>query len=110
MRPRGPATNRRMLSAPVLLVADLLHPVDDLAVEGLLNGDMRHRRRWAGTVPMFDAGGTPDDIAGTDLRDRAAPTLRPAQAGSDDQGLTQGMGVPGGACTWLEGDARATDA
>src|ERR1700722_247289 len=30
--------------APVLLVADLLHPVDRLAVEPLLDGDVAHRR------------------------------------------------------------------
>src|SRR5437867_6145889 len=29
----------------VLLVADLLHPLDRLAVELLLDGDVRHRRR-----------------------------------------------------------------
>ena len=35
---------RSRSSAPVLLVADLLHPVDRLAVEPLLDGDVAHRR------------------------------------------------------------------
>ena len=63
--------------APVLLVADLFHPVDDLAVELLLNGDMRHRRRRRGAVPMLLAGREPDHVAGPDFLDRAAPALHP---------------------------------
>jgi hypothetical protein len=41
-----PATEtlRSGSSAPVLLVADLLHPVDRLAVEPFLDGDAAHRR------------------------------------------------------------------
>jgi hypothetical protein len=34
------------------LVADLFHPVDDLAVERFLNCDMRHGGGWRGTMPM----------------------------------------------------------
>src|SRR5207302_10627174 len=37
----------------VLLVADLLHPVDGLAVELFHNGDVRHGRGRRGAVPMF---------------------------------------------------------
>ena len=53
---------RRDLFA-VLLVADVLHPVDDLAVLRFLNGDMRHRIDRRGAVPMFFAGRKPDDVA-----------------------------------------------
>src|SRR5207245_9055735 len=51
-------------SGPVLFVADLFHPVDVFAVQRLLNGDMRHRRRGRRPVPMLLAGREPDHTAG----------------------------------------------
>ena len=65
-------------SAPILLVADLFHPVDDLAVQRFLNGDMRHCRRRRGAVPVLLAGRKPDHVAWPDFLDRPAPALRPA--------------------------------
>src|SRR5208283_2587846 len=50
---------------------------------------------------------TPNHVARADLDDRLALALCPTASGGDDQSLTQRMGVPGGACAWLEGDARA---
>ena len=40
-------------SEAVLFVADLLHPLHDLAVERLLNGDMGHRRGRRRAMPML---------------------------------------------------------
>jgi hypothetical protein len=54
-------------SGPVLRVADLFQPIDGLAVERFLNGDMRHGGRRRGAVPVLLAGREPDDIAGADF-------------------------------------------
>src|SRR5271156_461250 len=83
-----------MNSGLVLFVADLLHPVDRLAVELFQNGNMRHRGGRRGAVPMLLAGRTPDYVAGPDFLFRFAPTLRPAASGGDDQRLPERMGMP----------------
>ena len=56
-------------------VGDVLHPVDRLAVEGLLDGDMGHGGRWRGAVPVLLARREPDDVAWTDFLDRPAVSL-----------------------------------
>src|SRR5918994_3848053 len=102
----GPSISRS--SGPsVLLVADLFHPVDDLAVQRLLNGDVRHCRRGGCAMPMLLIRRKPDHIARADFLDRAAPGLHPAEAGRDDQNLAEGMGVPCRTRARLEGDAGA---
>src|SRR6266436_9547318 len=101
---------RVLRSAAVLVVADLFHPVDVLAVERFRYSDMRHCGRRCRAVPVFLAGWKPDDIAGTDFFDRSALALRPAKAGRDDEGLTKRMGVPRGAGAGLEGDVTTADA
>jgi hypothetical protein len=77
----------RTLSLPVFLfpgavlfVGDLLHPVDDLAVEFFLNGDMRHGGGGRSAVPVFFAGREPHNVAGPDLLDRSAFALCAAAA------------------------------
>jgi len=40
----------------ILVVADFFHPVDDVAVELFLNGDMRHARGRRGSMPVLLAG------------------------------------------------------
>src|SRR2546427_12487925 len=92
----------------VLLVGDLLHPVDTLAVELLLDGDMRHRRGRRCAMPMLFARRAPDHIAGPDDLDRAAPALHEAAAGRDDERLTERMRVPITARAWLERYVGAT--
>src|SRR5260370_16126261 len=87
----------------ILRVAHLLHPIDRTAVERLLNRDMAHRGGTGRAVPMFFAGLEPDHVARTDLLDRAALALRPAEPGSDDQGLAERMGVPRGGRSRFEG-------
>ena len=60
-----------------MVVADVLHPVDNFAVERFLNGDMRHGDCWTCTMPVFLSGLEPDDVARPDFFDRAAPPLDP---------------------------------
>src|SRR5215469_6616481 len=96
-------------SAQILLVADLLEPFDDLAVLCFLDGNVSHRCRRRGAVPMFLSGRTADDVAGTDLDLLLAPALRPAESRRDDQRLAAGMGVPRRACAGLERHARARE-
>src|SRR2546430_12599133 len=78
----------------LLLVADLFHPVHDLAIEVFLNGEVRHGGGWRGAVPMLLTGRDPDHVTGPDLLDRPSPALRAAAAGGHDQGLAQRGGVP----------------
>src|SRR5438132_1637120 len=68
----------------VLFISNLLHPVDGLPVELLLNGDVGHRRSRRGAVPMLLARREPDHVPRPDLLDRASPALRaPAASGHD---------------------------
>src|SRR5215212_2399267 len=76
-------------SGPVLLVAHVLHPLDRLAVERLLDGDVRHRRGRRRAVPVLLAGLEPDHVARADLLDRAALALGQARAEGDDERLPQ---------------------
>src|SRR5437660_12757512 len=77
----------------VLLVGDLLHPVDDLAVELFLDGDVGHRGTRRGAMPMLLAGRARNDVARTDDLDRPAPALHVAAAGGDDERLAERMRV-----------------
>jgi len=65
---------------------------------------VRHGGGRRRTVPVLDAGRTPDDVAGAELHDRSAPLLRPAHAGGDDEMLTRAMRVPRRTGTRLERD------
>src|SRR5581483_2156589 len=86
----------------VLLVGDVLEPVDRLAIELLLHGDVRHGRAGRGAVPVLFAGGKPHDVTGANLFNRSAPALDAAAPGGHDQRLAERMSVPGCACAWLE--------
>ena len=98
----------RVLTSPaILLIADLFHPIDDLTVERFLDGDVCHGRGRRSTVPVLLAWRDRDHIAGMNLLNRTAVLLRPTATGDDDQGLTERMGMPRGACTRLERDACA---
>jgi hypothetical protein len=96
-------------TSPILFISNVLHPFDNFAVQRLLNSDMSHRGRRRGAVPVLFTRRKPNDITWPDFLDRAAPTLNPANAGRDDQRLTERMCMPGGAGTRLERDARATN-
>src|SRR5436309_645424 len=91
----------------VLFIADLLHPIDDLAVEVFLDCDMGHSDDRHRAIPMLLARRAPDDIARSNHFDRTTPALHEPAAGRDDQGLTQRMGVPCGPGAWLKRDAGA---
>jgi hypothetical protein len=69
---------------PVLLVSDLFHPFNHLAVEIFLDGDMRHGGGRTRAVPMLLARRKPDHITGMYLFDRTTVALRPPAAGCDD--------------------------
>src|SRR3954453_1750590 len=88
----------------------MFHPIDGLAAELLLDGDVAHGRRCRSAVPVLLAGREPDDIAGPDLLDRAAFTLNPTEARHDEQGLAERMRVPGRARARLKGDQGTGDA
>src|SRR5215211_3505520 len=75
--------------AAVLLVRDVLHPFDVLAVEGLLQGDVHHRGVGGGAVPVLLAGRNPYRVAGPDFADRSTPELDPSYAEHDVQGLPE---------------------
>src|ERR1700730_18215635 len=89
-------------SGPVLVVADLFHPVGAFTVEPFHNGDVGHGRGRRGAVPMLLAGRKPDHVAWPDFLLGTAPSLRPPETRCDDQFLTEWMRVPCGAGTRLE--------
>src|SRR5437867_10097977 len=91
----------------VFFIADLLHPVNGLAVELFHNRDVRHGRGCRGAVPMLLARRAPDDVTRPNLLDRASPALYQAAASCHDQGLTQRMDMP---CCPSAGLERDTDA
>jgi hypothetical protein len=88
----------------VLFIADLFHPINDLAVEIFLNGDVRHGCGRRCAMPMLQTRRKPDYITGPNLLDRTALTLNPAEARGDDQCLAERMRVPCRASAGFEGD------
>jgi hypothetical protein len=70
--------SRSRPSFSILLVADLFHPVDILAVERFRDRDMGHRDSRCRAVPVLLAWRKPDDIAGADFFDGSTLALRPA--------------------------------
>src|SRR5205085_6799445 len=61
-------------------------------------------------MPVLFAGREPDHVARSNLLDRAAPALRAAGTGGDDQRLTERMRMPRRPRAGLEDDARADGA
>jgi hypothetical protein len=94
-------------STPVLLVTHLFHPLDDLAVELFLDGDVGHGGGRRGPVIVLHSRRDPHHIARPDFLDRPVLALDPAVTGGDDQGLTERMGVPCRASARLESDSAA---
>src|SRR5437016_1771211 len=90
------------LSLAVLFVADLFHPVHDLAVECFLNRDVRHRCGGRSTMPVPLAGWKPDHVTGPNLLYRAALALRPTATARDNERLTKRMSMPRGARAGFE--------
>jgi hypothetical protein len=94
---------RTLLS--VLFFADVLHPIDDLAVQPLLNRDVRHGGCRCRAVPVFLSRREPDYIAGMNFLDGATISLHPSAACGDNQGLSKGMRMPRGARARFKRDA-----
>src|SRR5689334_15912138 len=110
-RPLFPSLRFNTIGSPlVLLVTDLLHPVDGRAVELFLDSDVAHSRGGRGAVPVLLVGGKPHHITGTNVLDRSTLTLNPAATGGDDQCLAERMRVPRSARPNLEGYEVHADA
>src|SRR6476469_2514462 len=92
---------------PILFVAHLFHPIDGLAVERFLDGDMRHRSGRGSAVPVLQSRWKPDHVAGPDLFDRATLALHPSKACGDDQRLAKRVRVPSGPRPRFERDIGA---
>jgi hypothetical protein len=89
----------------ILLVADLLQPIDGFPVESFLNRYVAHGGRRRRTMPVLYPGAKPDDIARIDVSNLSTLHLRPSRTRSHDQSLTKGVRVPRGARTRLKRDA-----
>jgi hypothetical protein len=59
--------NYQQSTSAILLIVYLFHPIDRLAVQRLLNGDVRHRDRRRRALPMLFTARKPDYIAGRQL-------------------------------------------
>lgn len=68
---------------------------------------MAHANCWACAVPMLHAGRNPNDVTRPDFLNGGAPFLHKADAGRNDERLTERMRVPSGACARLESDGCA---
>src|SRR6266571_7804689 len=94
-------------SSAVLFIADFFHPINDIAVEIFLNGNVRHGRGRRRAVPMLLARRKPNHVARTNFFNRAAFALNASTAGSNNQSLAERMRVPSRACARLEGETCA---
>jgi len=72
---------------PILLIADLLHPVDGFAVEIFVDSNVRHCSRRCSSVPMLFTGRKPNNVTWPDLLNRIAFTLHPPVSRCDNQCL-----------------------
>src|SRR5262249_4216493 len=94
----------------ILFVADLLQPFDDLAVERLLNGEVRHCRGRRGAVPMLFMRRAPDHVARSNFHFGSSIALHPPAPGRDDQRLPKRMRMPSTVGSRLERDLRTARA
>src|SRR5260370_12148466 len=81
-------------SLAVLLVGNLLHPVDHLPILLFLNSYVRHGSGLRGAMPVFLAGREPDHVTRSDLLHPSTFSLSPAAARPDDHGPAERMSVP----------------
>src|SRR5882724_11368188 len=92
-------------SLAVLLVGNLLHPVDHPPILLFLNSDVRHGSGLSCAMPVLLAGREPDHVTGLDFLNRSTFALSPAAASRDDQSLAERMSVPCSSRAWLERNA-----
>jgi hypothetical protein len=94
-----------MLSGPILLVADLFHPINSFAVKLLLDGDVRHGLGESRAMPVFLAQRKPNHVAGMYFLDGTVLALYSTATGCDDQ-VYHAVRAPGSNVT-LAPTARA---
>jgi len=85
----------------------MLHPIHSLAVELLLDCNVRYRCRRRRSVPVLLSGSEPDNVTRPYLLDWTAPALRPSAPRSNNQYLPKRMRVPSGSCARLKSDTCA---
>src|SRR6266849_9695427 len=88
------SSGREIGSLAVLFVGNLLYPLHGYAIELFLYSNVRHCCIWRSTVPVLHPRRNPDDIALSNLLDRASPLLNPACAVRHDQDLTERVRMP----------------
>lgn len=98
---------RSVSSRAVVAIAHLLHPIDHLPLECLLDGDVRHGALLAGSVPVLFIRGKPDDVARVYSFNLAAIALHPAATGNNNKCLSKRMRVPRGARPRFESNQRS---
>ena len=94
----------------ILLIADVFHPLYDLAVECFLKGNARHSCVGYRAVPVLLTRRKTDHITEPNDLDGTAPVLYQSVARRHDEGLAQRMRVPCWPSARLEGDTRADSA
>lgn len=77
------------ISATILFVADMLHPVRRFTVFRFSDGDMDHRAFWRCTMPILLLWFKPDDITRAYIFDRSTLTLNPAESFNDEESLAE---------------------
>src|SRR5436305_151666 len=87
----GPAASQTSLL--ILIVGDLLHPINVLSVDGFLDGDVRHGRTRRSPVPMLEPRRKPHHVAGVDFFNGTALALHPSKTGGDNQRLSERVGM-----------------
>ena len=100
----------KLLPGVILLIADLFHPRHAFAVQPFTYGEMRHGGIRGRAVPVLDVGRTQHHVPLPDDLYRASPFLGQPDAGRNEQGLAQRVGMPFGARTRLKGDVGTVDA
>jgi hypothetical protein len=103
----GPGFRKKWLATvlawrPILFIADFFHPVNGLAIQLFLDGDVGHARARCGAMPVLLVGREPDHVTGTNFLDGAAFALGPPAACRHDEILAEGVSVPCGAGAGFE--------
>src|SRR5580704_10859940 len=83
----------RLRASFVLLVGHLLQPFDKFSIEYFRDGDVLHKIRWSGAMPVFLAWRYPHNIAGADFLQQPSPALNAARPRKDVQCLPHWMGM-----------------
>src|SRR5215217_8512185 len=79
---------------PILLVADMFHPVCALTIGLFHDGNVGHGCGWGGAMPMLLPRGEPNHVPRTNRLDRTSPALCQSETSRHDQSLSQWMTVP----------------